>query len=273
MYEQTFLVKNLKDIGVQTGDILVITCSLSEVGRLEFGFETLVNALIESVGETGGILGLSFNYGQKLPIASNSNADIFSRNLKPSTGGLNEFLVEHPLSIRSGHPMNSFVGIGECIRNLLVSHTPSSPCYDPVHKLAINNSGKMLLIGTLSKSPGITTVHVAQNLLGFKNLDQGRYGVQYYNDKGGIETYIRNDVGGCSIGFHNFYHHYRDDFNFKIMKIGDADSVLVNLHDALNTDLRVLQKNPEMFFCGRESCTKCRIDFWDFSSSLVPASI
>lgn len=49
------LVEELKRVGLQEGMVLEVHSSLSSFGYIEGGAETVIEALIECVGETGSI--------------------------------------------------------------------------------------------------------------------------------------------------------------------------------------------------------------------------
>ena len=50
------LVEDLKAIGIQKGDTLLVHSSLSRLGYLKDGPKTFIEALLEAVGENGNLL-------------------------------------------------------------------------------------------------------------------------------------------------------------------------------------------------------------------------
>jgi aminoglycoside 3-N-acetyltransferase len=50
------LVENLRNIGIKAGDNLLVHSSLSKIGYLENGADTLIDALLEVIGSKGNLL-------------------------------------------------------------------------------------------------------------------------------------------------------------------------------------------------------------------------
>ena len=262
------LIEDLLELGVQNGDNLVLTVALSEIGRIDGGVEALINALISAVGPEGSIFGLSFTPLYRLPLSKRNAKRVFSIKTIPYTGTFNKAMVKDSRSIRSSHPSCSFVGIGSMATKILLDHTASSMDFDPVLKLSYYENSKMLLLGTIEKCPGVTTVHVAQNILNFKNRMIGHYGVNYLAQRGDdkIKLYIREHVGGCSKGFWKFYEHYQKVGALSEGKVGNAISMLASLKKTLSVDLAILKDNPSFFFCDNSLCYECRVG-WQHSKT------
>ncbi|MBN1796890.1 MAG: AAC(3) family N-acetyltransferase [Sedimentisphaerales bacterium] len=264
LVNKTRLMEDLKRLGIKRGDNVVARVALSKIGLVEGGPQTVIDSLIDTVGPEGSIFALSFTLIYKLPLSEKNKQMIFKPDSPTYTGAFNTCMLKQPKAIRSRHPNCSFVGIGPIAEEILSKHGPDSPSFDPVHKLARYDNSEMLLLGTVDQSPGITTVHVAQNILDFKNKFAGRYGVNYRDTDGTVKCYVRNDVGGCSMGFYKFYEYYRKENAVSEGTVGAAKSMLANLKKTLEIDLRILKQNPKFFFCDNPSCISCRIN-WEFS--------
>ena len=50
------LIRDLEDIGVRSGDTLNVKASLRSIGEIQGGANTLIEALMEVVGEKGTIV-------------------------------------------------------------------------------------------------------------------------------------------------------------------------------------------------------------------------
>ena len=53
---ESAILKDLKRIGVEKGDTLLVHSSLSKIGYVEEGPKTVVSALLKSIGENGNLL-------------------------------------------------------------------------------------------------------------------------------------------------------------------------------------------------------------------------
>src|SRR5947208_1183238 len=72
------LVLAIRSLGVELGELLQVHSSLSRLGYVEGGAETVVDALLEVVGPTGTVMVPTFNHGK---------ADIYDPAETPSTNG------------------------------------------------------------------------------------------------------------------------------------------------------------------------------------------
>lgn len=260
-YTREYLADNLRALGIERGDVVLVRASLLKVGRVQSPLGgTIVNALLDAVGEEGTIMGLSFT---KTFLILRINKDyIFDKDTPAVTGGLVRTMLEHPEAHRSKHPSNSCVAIGKHSYELLKDHDENSTCFLPIENL-IKLNGKMILIGCVSESPGFTTVHLAQEKLGLssKSILKGFTGV-YYRQGKDIKLFKRRDFGGCSSGFYKFYSDYVKKEKLKFGMIGNAYSVLINAKDAYEIELELIRKNNKYPLCNDPKCLTCRGTWW-----------
>lgn len=71
---QAELEKKLVQLGVRPGMALEVHCSLSGFGTLEGGAETLIETLIQLVGNGGAIVMPSFRLSKDLPLSGEDRA-------------------------------------------------------------------------------------------------------------------------------------------------------------------------------------------------------
>ncbi|WP_375752252.1 AAC(3) family N-acetyltransferase [Vibrio sp. HN007] len=269
MYSKEDLVRHLKNLGVEKGDTVLVRASLSNIGRIERpSKKVIIDALLESVGCEGTIVGLAFT--ETFVRKSNDSQNIiFTKDTKPNTGALANLMLKHPQCKRSKHPTNSFVAIGKNAEFVVNGHDESSLSYTPISKL-MELDGKMLLIGCVKDSPGFTTVHYAQQVLGLTklNLMSGLF-KSYYLKEGKKILFKRPDVGGCSGGFGKFYADYIKEGILKVGSIGDANSILINANDAYDVDFKKISENKKAFMCDDPLCITCRAT-WLFNIQELP---
>lgn len=256
------LSRDLRALGLSEGDHVVLRVSLRSLG-VPHPAETLVRALLDVVGPGGSLYALAFTDVFSLPLRGAALRFVFDENTPAKTGGLANHLLRFPGAVRSRHPTNSFVGVGDFAREVLADHGPDSPIFDPVRRLAEHERGKMLLVGRLFESPGFSTVHVAQHLLGFGNRTVGHWGVRYRRPDGSVGLFVRKDAAGCSRGFHRFYPAYREAGAVTEGRVASADCMLGVLSKTLRVDMKILRKDPTFFFCDDLGCESCRRN-WDF---------
>ena len=130
--------------------------------------------------------------------------------------------------------------------------------------MAASGYGRNLKIGSDEKVVGVGTTHVAIGQMGFKQK-RPRFGINYRNERGEIETFERNWAGGCGVGFNNFIPLYRKHgCIINEGYIGRAPSKITDMAKTLQLELDILKDNPEFFLCDNPACADCRLG-WEFS--------
>lgn len=147
------LVRDLRRLGVTPGMDLMVHSSLSAIGFVEGGAETVVDALLQAVGKRGTLLAPSFNHRAAM---------VFNPLTTPTTNGaIPDALWRRPEAVRSMHPTHAVAAIGPrasdyCHRHLEVGiWGPDSPIGQLVH-----GGGYILALGTTHDTS--TAYHVAE---------------------------------------------------------------------------------------------------------------
>ena len=147
------LVRDLRHLGVTPGMDLMVHSSLSAIGFVEGGAETVVDALLQAVGKRGTLLAPSFNHRA---------ATVFNPLTTPTTNGaIPDALWRRPEAVRSMHPTHAVAAIGPrasdyCHRHLEAGiWAPDSPIGQLVH-----GGGYILALGTTHDTS--TAYHVAE---------------------------------------------------------------------------------------------------------------
>lgn len=251
------LADQVRALGINTGDVVLVRAALKPVGKTaEPAGTVLIRALLDVVGEGGGILGLAFTRNYLLPRARESQA--FTRETKATTGGFVNCMLSWPGAVRSRHPTNSWVAIGRAAADMLETHDARASCFEPI-KYLVDRRGKMLLVGCVHDSPGFSTVHWAQHQLGLskRNVVRGLFGAAY-TDEGALRTYRKQDTPGCSLGFWKVYGAYVDAGLLRTGNVGDAYSAALDADKALDVERALLQRDPRAVLCDRSDCFSCR---------------
>jgi aminoglycoside N3'-acetyltransferase len=151
------LAQDLRDLGVEPGDILFIHSSFKSLGPVEGGAATVIAALEEALGREGLILMPSFNL-----VDNDKRAATWNVETSPATTGwLTEFFRQMAGTYRSDHYSHSVAargkGAGEFVSNHLSREGYKSPwdkdpwgytygTNSPMYKAYLAN-GKILMIG------------------------------------------------------------------------------------------------------------------------------
>ena len=109
------LVTAMQDAGLGQVDRLLMHSSLHSLGRVDGGAETLIDALLEVLGEEGTLMAPTFNY--------NLEEEVFDpTTVRSQTGLITEILRKRPEAIRSLHPNYSVAAIGRDAEELTREH-------------------------------------------------------------------------------------------------------------------------------------------------------
>lgn len=261
MYSVEKLKNDLRDMGVKKGDVLLVRADLGTIGKLNTKKrEDYINFLLEAVGESGTIIGLSFT--MSFFLKKNKNI-IFDGTNKSYTGAFSNTMLKHPKAVRSLHPTNSYVAIGKDAEYILDNHDENSGAYEPIRKIIALN-GKMILIGCVDSSPGFTTTHLAEVDLGLhRKIIFPSLNASYFKSEGEIKLFKRKDLGSCSSTFYRFYGFYVKNKLLIQGRIGNAYSVIIDAKDAYRLDLTILRNNSKITLCNQKLCMLCRARRWD----------
>ena len=134
------IATDLHNLGVQTGDLILVHASLRSLGKWPGGAETVVRGLLQAVGEGGTLLMPALSYEQQPPHIHDT------RRTPSNVGALPEYFRQRPGTQRSLHPTHSVCGVGPAVEALfkdhLCDHTPCGP-HSPFHLLP-DRGGKSL---------------------------------------------------------------------------------------------------------------------------------
>lgn len=248
---------DLERLGLARGDVALVRADVGEIGRVKGGTgEALIGALRDAVGPEGTLIALAFTKTTFLWQLEGSI--VFNEKTPSTTGALARLFLEQPDAVRSRHPTNSFVAIGARAAEMMAGHDETASSFEPMGKL-VEHGGKQVLIGCTRSSPGFTTVHWAQHVLGLdrRSILRGWFGALYEKD-GIVEIFKRQDIGGCSNGFHKLYAEYEKEGLLRQGLVGQAESMLVEARPAYALEHRVLSRKPRAVFCDDPLCAFCR---------------
>lgn len=160
MYKKEDLKRQLRAMGVQSGDTVVIHISLKAVGEVEGGGETVLDALIESVGD--GLLIVPTHTWANV----NKNQPIYDRSSTPSClGVLPNLALGRGDGVRSLHPTHSVKAFGPRAEAYVsgeercTTPTPQEGCWGRL----LEEKAKILLIGVGQERN--TFLHAVEEML------------------------------------------------------------------------------------------------------------
>jgi aminoglycoside 3-N-acetyltransferase len=162
------LVEQLKLMGIQEGDVVLVHSALSKMGYVQNGPKTVVESLLEVLGNEGHLLmptspnnGRQFDFMQTNPV--------FDVMHSPSKmGAISEYFRKLPGIKRSLHPTESVACLGPDAEEFVRGHFGALTAYqaDSPFGKVIEKNGKILMIGVTFDNAG-TNVHCFEDAVDF----------------------------------------------------------------------------------------------------------
>lgn len=262
------IVQDLTSVGLKKGDLVNVKASLKSIGFVEGGIKTLLDALLEVVGEEGTIVTESFvkTYRSKKEAKKN----IVTQNTPSYAGALANEILKHPRVFRSTHPVQKFAAVGAKAQALMKNHTADSRPYDVLREM-IFSGGKNIRIGGLDKVVGVGTTHVAVDYLKLQQKRAPSY-VYFYQDKT-LRCFRPDWVNGCEKLFNNLI----ELFDKKGVisgrgKVGNADSILTEMKQTYDIEVDLIKNNLDNFRCDDPSCIFCNVG-WKHTKTKLPKTM
>lgn len=240
------IVKDLQKIGVKRGDLLNVKVSLKSVGNVIGGAKTIINALLDVVGDEGTIVTESYIRVYPLPLSKKHRIPVNDKT-PAYTGAVANAILEYPNVVRSQHPVQKFAAIGKLAEELMLKHTADSYAYDVLRRMS-EMGGKNINIGPAEK----ISDHGTGNVAIYKcNLHQkrGPMGVMYTTAAGDPKVFKRNWSGDCFEGLKNFHKYYKP--GGAVLGegyVGNAQSLLTDMGKTLAIEIALLKKIHSLHF-------------------------
>lgn len=154
MVTRSQLVKDLRALGIKRGMDVMVHSSLSKIGRVEGGADTVVDALLEAVGRSGTLLMPSFNHRA---------AKVYNPMTTPTTSGaIPDAFWRRSEAVRSEHATHAVAALGPRAERYCADHLEAG-CWSPESPIGqlVHTGGYILALGTTHWTT--TAYHVAED--------------------------------------------------------------------------------------------------------------
>lgn len=245
MLTRAEIVAGLRELGLTAGDRVMVHSSLSALGQVDGGAETVIDALIEAVGPEGLVAVPTFVC--QPPFDRKTSAT--------GLGVIADRFWRRPEAVRSLHPTHSVAAIGKGAEELIRDHEKAPTAYGegtPYHKLAFSG-GKILLLGV--DQDRNTTLHTAEALSHAPYLVDIQ--ATYIDDAGKEVTIDIAAMAGPHRDFIGLDPLFREKGIVKVGRIGRAVCRLIEAGPMVETALEAMRKDPALMLCGNPSCADC----------------
>ena len=248
------LADALREAGVDRVRDVIMHSSLSSLGRVEGGADTVIDAVVEILGPEGTLMTPTFNYVLWDPVFDPANVN-------SETGAITNALRKRRGAIRSIHPTYSVAAMGKRAAEFTAEHWKAEPVGigSPIDRLA-KAGGYVLLLGV--KHDSDSTMHVGEAY-----ADVPYRGVPYdpgwprtaqvRTDSGEIVSVDLHDEPGCSTGFGVIELPLRERGCIRDFKIERAKCQLVKSQDVIDTTVELLRKRADILLCSNPKCYFC----------------
>lgn len=225
------LVKQLRDLGVGPGEVLMVHCSLSTMGYVVGGADAVVVALVELLGQSGTLMAMTgwehdayhlHEWPPALQEAYRRDPPAFDPELSEAArdyGRLAERVRTWRGARHSAHPECRFSAIGPRAEWITADHPQNHP-YGPRSPLAklVEARGSVLMLGAPLET--LTLLHHAEELAPIPEKKIVRYSCPIRTGSG-VEWVAVEDID-TSVGAFPYEH-----------VVGDRDAFEVIAEEAL----------------------------------------
>jgi aminoglycoside 3-N-acetyltransferase len=233
MHKREKLAQNLRNLGVEAGDILFMHSSFKSLGAVEGGAGSVIGAMEDAVGPEGLILLPSFHL-----IERHRRAEVWDFENTPSTvGWLTDFFRTMPGTYRSDHYSHSVAARGKGAAEFVGDHLSRAGLRSPWDRepwgktfgtdspmyRAYQRDGKLLMIGVDYETS--TYIHLVEVLHWNKLLEQAPE-VRYPALRRPLLGAFWDRVGTLNRGL-----------------VGDAQCRLFRIQEYLHTLVEEVEKN------------------------------
>jgi len=248
------LVQAFRDVGLDTGDSLIVHSSFRSFGgRVEGGPNTVIEALLATIGPTGNLMLPTFNYTRPEP------EPYFDPAATPGrTGVIPEMGRQRPDAVRSLQPTHSVAVIGPDAEALTRDHLSfrAFGVGSPVDRLA-RTGGKILMIGVGNVSN--STIHVAEEHAGVPKGSwyEGLPLAKVLTPDGTVIEHRIDTSSSCSLGFDAVDPLLQRRGWRRTGQAGAAQLLLMRGADVIRAVCDLVREKPDALLCTRPNCKPC----------------
>jgi aminoglycoside 3-N-acetyltransferase len=270
MHSVNTLVADLRRLGVQAGGVLVVHSGFRPIGGVEGGPSGVVEALRRAVGSEGTVIAPAFTTDLidpctwPTPPASEERARILASmpyyapesSVPFKMGAVPIALWRTPGTLRSAHPVTSWVALGPRAEELTVAHPFEDPegRDGPVGR-AWRAGAQVLLLGCGHDAN--TTIHLAESLLDMPHLYTLPDRCPVRGEDGQREWWAVTKTTKCSDGFTKLEPHLAQAGVIRRGRVGSAEAQLLRSRDIVIGATELLAREPAALLCDDPECVHC----------------
>lgn len=238
------LIQELKRIGIKSGDHVLVHSALSKIGYIENGPTTLIQALLDVVGDDGTLLMPSFPAKGRNKDHLESHPFFDIKNTPSQMGITTEIFRKMPNVFRSFHPTDAVCAKGKLAAHFTNSHynqlTPYNE-FSPFRKLCDAN-GKILMLGT-TLNGACTNLHTLEDAVNFEYpvYDDKVFEINMIdnnNNSSIVKTKVHNPIYSAKRNADALKPLFENEKVLTNDQIGDAKTMLIDANEMLDVMIR-----------------------------------
>ncbi|MBC7328054.1 DUF4910 domain-containing protein [bacterium] len=235
-----------ENLGLSKGSIVMVHSSLSRFGYVEGGEDTVIDALLETIGEEGTLLMPTFTFSWL------GNPPYDPKKTPSRVGAITEAFRKREGVIRSLHPTHSVASFGPLSDKIVGEHNWELPVFDKrgaFGKLYELNA-HILMLSPLNTN---TMMHMAEELVGLPLPDfVGHIIID------GRRKIVPIRRAPWHVNFAPYYEVLFQRGLVNSTKLGESEIYLMRAKDVVDISTEVLRKNPLMVTIPTCDCAFCR---------------
>ncbi|MFP3904668.1 MAG: AAC(3) family N-acetyltransferase [Armatimonadota bacterium] len=240
------IINGLRSLGLASGDCVMVHSSLSSLGHVEGGAETVIEALLETVGDQGTVL---------MPAMSGDQP--FRLDESPSgVGYITEVFRTRDDTTRSLHPTHSVSGRGPLVEELIEGHIDQPTALGPESpwgRLARRDDSYILLLGV--DQDRNTLLHCAEEVVDAPYLNTIQR--DYIDSEGKLQTKTLRKFPGPHRDFIGLDPLFEASGGMAVGTIGNAVCRLTPAKEMLQIATDALKADMAAVLCDNPRCRDC----------------
>ncbi|MGI6337143.1 MAG: AAC(3) family N-acetyltransferase [Eubacteriales bacterium] len=246
------IIAGLRALGLRAGDTVMVHSSLKAFGRVEGGADTVVDALLEVITETGIVAMPAFT--------DCTGGAVFSMDMpaEPWIGAVAEAFRKRPGTCRSSHPTHSVCARGTHAAAFLAQKDPYD-CFAPDGAWAKlrDGGGKLVFLG---ETVGANTFLHACEAWYNRYLDETMAAVR--TPSGDTQVRVTNYPGGCRGGWYKLgrtarYYQKLLEYNVpRTVRAGEATLTVMDAGALARTMRELFASEPDILL-HKSGCSDC----------------
>ncbi len=241
------IIRSLREAGISAGDLVFLHSSLSSIGHVEGGADTVIDAFLEVLGDEG-----------TLAVSAMSSMSPFDAATAPvNVGIISETLRKRPNAYRSLRPIHSVAAVGKKAQWFTEGHENcETNCGAGTPYLKLREAGgKIVLLGVdMNRN---TTLHAVEDILDSSYLEVREVD---------MPTYVK-DYPGKRMRIPKFPPGHRDFLRLTpILRkkgamtewmVGSAVLKVIDAASMFDLAEKALAQDPLLFLCENPACAYC----------------